>query len=239
VTPNSAFVSLGTSGVLFVSNRQFSPNPDSAVHAFCHSLPNTWHQMGVILSAAGSIEWLSSVTGTSAADLAQSVEGKANEPGSLLYLPYLSGERTPHNNARARGSFVGLGAEMDKFAMARAVMEGVAFAFADNLMALRAAGTEIERATAVGGGSRSCAWLQIIANTLDLPIDVPAEGDFGGAFGAARLGLIAAKAPTRFRSAARLKFAGRSSHMRAAEAYARAHQRYRARYPAIKEAIAS
>jgi xylulokinase len=119
-------------------------------------------------------------------------------------------------------------------------MEGVAFAFADNLMALRAAGTEIERATAVGGGSRSRAWLQIIANTLDLPIDVPAEGDFGGAFGAARLGLIAAEGadpvsvcrPPEIRRTVE-PYAG------AAEAYARAHQRYRALYPAIKEAIAS
>jgi len=238
VTPGSAFISLGTSGVLFVSNERFSPNPDSAVHAFCHSLPGTWHQMGVILSAAGSMEWLSQATGTGAAELAQSVEGKADAPGSLIYLPYLSGERTPHNDAGARGAFVGLGAEMDKFAMARAVMEGVAFAFADNLMALQQAGTHIERATAVGGGSRSRAWLQILANTLDLPIDVPAEGDFGGAFGAARLGLIAAEGadPVEICRAPDIRNTV-MPYAASVEAYAAAHRRYRALYPAIKESL--
>jgi xylulokinase len=238
VSPNTAFISLGTSGVLFVSNAKFSPNPDSAVHAFCHSLPNTWHQMGVILSAAGALEWLSTITGTSASELAQSVEGKANEPGTLVFLPYLSGERTPHNDARARGSFVGLGAEMDRASLARAVMEGVAFAFADNLAALRAAGTEIERATAVGGGSRSRAWLQIIADTLDLPIDVPAEGDFGGAFGAARLGLIAAEGadPVDICRAPEIRNTV-EPYAAAVESYAAAHIRYRALYPAIRGSL--
>lgn len=238
VTPGSAFVSLGTSGVIFVSNERFSPNPDSAVHAFCHSLPKTWHQMGVILAAAGALEWLSEVTGASAAELAQAVEGKANEPGKLFFLPYLSGERTPHNNPAARGSFVGLGAEMDRGALARAVMEGVAFAFADNLAALRTAGTEVERVMAVGGGSRSRAWLQIMANTLNLPIDIPAEGDFGGAFGAARLGLVAAEGadpvavclPPDIRNTV-------EPYAAAVESYAAAHRRYRALYPAIQESL--
>ena len=238
VTPGSAFVSLGTSGVLFVSNERFSPNPDSAVHAFCHALPNTWHQMGVILAAAGALEWLSTITGVSATELAQSVEGKANEPGTAIFLPYLSGERTPHNNPAARGSFVGLGAEMDRGALARAVMEGVAFALADNLEALRTAGTQIERVMAVGGGSRSRAWLQIMANTLDLPIDIPAEGDFGGAFGAARLGLIAAEGadpiavcrPPEIRNTV-------EPYAAAVESYAAAHRRYRALYPAIQESL--
>jgi xylulokinase len=238
VAPGSAFVSLGTSGVIFVSNERFSPNPDSAVHAFCHSLPNTWHQMGVILAAAGALEWLSAITGASAADLAQSVEGKADKPGSVIFLPYLSGERTPHNNAAARGSFVGLGAEMDRSALARAVMEGVAFAFADNLAALRTAGTEVERVVAVGGGSRSRAWLQIMANTLNLPIDIPAEGDFGGAFGAARLGLIAAEGadpvavcrPPEIRNTV-------EPYAAAIQSYSDAHRRYRALYPAIQESL--
>jgi xylulokinase len=240
VAPGSAFVSLGTSGVLFVSNERFRPNPASAVHAFCHALPRTWHQMGVILSAAASLEWLAGVTGASAADLAASVERQGGGPGSALFLPYLSGERTPHNDAAARGSFVGLGHESDRAALARAVMEGVAFAFADCLAALKAAGTSVERATAVGGGSRSRAWLQIIANVLNVPIDVPAEGDFGGAFGAARLGLIAAedadpiaicRPPTVQESIA--------PDAKGAEAYAAAFRRYRALYPAIKESLKS
>jgi xylulokinase len=238
VTPNSAFISLGTSGVLFVSNAEFSPNPESAVHAFCHALPHTWHQMGVILSAAASLEWLAGVTGQSAADLARSVEGKANAPGSVIFLPYLSGERTPHNDTLARGAFVGLGHEADAPALARAVMEGVAFAFADCLTALRAAGADVGRATAVGGGSRSRAWLQILANTLNLVIDVPEEGDFGAAFGAARLGLIAAEGadPTEICRPPPIRHTI-EPYAAAIQAYAAAHRRYRALYPAIKESL--
>ena len=193
VAPGAAFVSLGTSGVLFVSNERFRPNPASAAHAFCHALPKSWHQMGVVLSAAASLEWLAGVTGSTAGELDRLVAEAPASEEPLFFLPYLSGERTPHNDANARGSFVGLSPRTDRAALARAVMEGVAFAFADCLEALKAAGTSVERATAVGGGSRSRAWLEIIANVLNLPIDVPAEGDFGGAFGAARLGLIAAE----------------------------------------------
>jgi xylulokinase len=196
--------------------------------------------MGVILSAAASLEWLAGVAGASAAELAASVEAQTSGPGSLLFLPYLSGERTPHNDAAARGSFVGLAHESDRAALARAVMEGVAFAFADCLAALKAAGTSVERATAVGGGSRSRAWLKIIADVLNVPIDVPAEGDFGGAFGAARLGLIAAESadpiavcrPPAIRESIEPDPAS-------SEAYAAAFRRYRALYPAIKEALAS
>ncbi len=238
VAPGAAFVSLGTSGVLFVSNEKFRPNAASAVHAFCHALPNTWHQMGVILSAAGSLEWLSEVTGASAGDLAQSVEDQPPGEEPLFFLPYLSGERTPHNDANARGSFVGLSHQTDRAAMARAVMEGVAFAFADCLEALKEAGTKVERATAVGGGSRSHAWLKIIANTLNVPIDVPAEGDFGGAFGAARLGLLAAEGGDPLAVCAPPKITETiAPENKAAETYRARFARYRALYPAIKEAL--
>jgi xylulokinase len=238
VAPGSAFVSLGTSGVLFVANERFRPNAESAVHAFCHALPQTWHQMGVILSAADSLEWLARLTGTTAGELAASVETAPAGESEAIFLPYLSGERTPHNDAAARGSFVGLGHESDRAALARAVMEGVAFAFADCLAALKAAGTEVDRVTAVGGGSRSQAWLQIIADALNVPVDIPAEGDFGGAFGAARLALVAAEGadpvavchPPEIRSSL-------APDPSRAEAYARRFQRYRALYPAIRESL--
>jgi xylulokinase len=240
VAPGSAFVSLGTSGVLFVSNERFRPNPESAVHAFCHALPGTWHQMGVILSAAASLEWLAGTLGVTSGDLAMAVEkAPAGEREPLFFLPYLSGERTPHNDASARGSFVGLSHQTDRASLGRAVMEGVAFAFADCLDALRAAGTSVERATAVGGGSRSRAWLKIMADVLNMPIDLPAEGDFGGAFGAARLGLIAAEnddplAVCRPPAISETLLPDPAS----AEAYRDAFRRYRALYPAIKEALA-
>jgi xylulokinase len=226
--------------VLFVSNEKFRPNPESAVHAFCHALPDTWHQMGVILSAAASLEWLAGTLGVTSGELAAAVENApVGEREPLFFLPYLSGERTPHNDAAARGSFVGLSHQSDRRALARAVMEGVAFAFADCLEALCAAGTSVERATAVGGGSRSRAWLKIMADVLNMPIDIPAEGDFGGAFGAARLGLIAAESddplavcrPPAIRETLVPEPAS-------AEAYRDAFRRYRALYPAIKEALA-
>jgi xylulokinase len=237
VTPGAAFVSLGTSGVIFVANEKFRPNPESAVHAFCHALPKTWHQMGVILSAAASLEWLANILGSTAGELDAAISvAKPGEREPLYFLPYLSGERTPHNDALARGAFIGLSHQTDRNALARAVMEGVAFAFADCLAALKAAGTNVERATAVGGGSRSRAWLQIIASVLNVPIDVPAEGDFGAAFGAARLGLIAAEEADPFEIC-------RPPAMKetippqpdAVDAYASAFERYRALYPAIKE----
>jgi xylulokinase len=239
VTPGSAFISLGTSGVLFVSNDAFRPNAASAVHAFCHALPATWHQMGVILSAAASLDWLSQITGRDAGALsAVDNYSDSDDAESVFFLPYLSGERTPHNDAAARGSFVGLSHRTDVSALARAVMEGVAFAFADCFSALQAAGTKVERMTAIGGGSRSHAWLQIVSNVLNLPVDIPAEGDFGAAFGAARFGLIAAEKadPASICRPPRI-VETLTPDARSAERYAVSLARYRALYPAIKEAL--
>ena len=114
VRPGTAFVSLGTSGVLFVSNARFSPDPATAVHAFCHAVPNTWHQMGVILSAAGALEWLAGVFATDAAELTRPLEADREGPGEVIFLPYLGGERTPHNDANVRGSFAGLNYGTDR-----------------------------------------------------------------------------------------------------------------------------
>ncbi len=193
VRQGSAFVSLGTSGVLFVANDSYLPNAASAVHTFCHALPATWHQMGVNLSATDSLNWLASLTRTTAAELTGELGEALRSPGNVTFLPYLSGERTPHNDAKIRGVFAGLGHESGRPALTQAVLEGVAFAIRDSLEALRAAGTEITRVTAIGGGSRSRYWLGAIATALKVAVDVPKEGDFGAAFGAARLGLIAAE----------------------------------------------
>jgi len=240
ITPGSAFVSLGTSGVLFVSNAGFSPNTENAVHAFCHAVPDTWHQMGVILSATDSLEWLSRIFEKPAPDLIRDLGGLTPDPASVLFLPYLSGERTPHNDPHARGVFVGLGHETDRKSMTRAVLEGVAFAFRDCLSALNAAGTDIERATAVGGGSRSRLWLEILATVLGRPVDIPKEGDFGAAFGAARLGLIAAESvdPARICTPPAIETVI-EPNARHAEAYEAAYRKYRSLYPAIKEVFRS
>jgi xylulokinase len=237
VRPGTAFVSLGTSGVLFVSNAKFSPDPETAVHAFCHAVPNTWHQMGVILSAAGALEWLAGVFGVHAGELTRPLEDDRKGPGTTMFLPYLGGERTPHNDAAIRGSFIGLSYDTGRTELTRAVLEGVAFAFADNLAALRKAGASVSRALAVGGGSRSAKWLRVIANTLNIAIDAPEEGDFGAGLGAARLGLIAATGADPFAVCAPPKIERTiEPDPSLVPAYAEAYATYRKLYPAIKEA---
>ncbi len=193
VSAGQAFVSLGTSGVLFAANDAYLPNPESAVHTFCHALPETWHQMGVILSATDALNWFAGIAGVEPRTLTDELGGTLSAPSATAFLPYLSGERTPHNDAAIRGAFIGLQHNLDRKALTRAVLEGVTFALADNLAALRVAGTDLVRVTAVGGGSRSQYWLKLIATTLGVAVDLPADGDYGAAFGAARLGLIAAE----------------------------------------------
>ena len=191
VRAGEAFVSLGTSGVLFAANDGYQPDPATAVHTFCHALPNTWHQMGVILAATDALNWYSKLVGADAASLTSEV-GPLQAPGKTVFLPYLGGERTPLNSASIRGAFTGLEHATDRQAGTRAVLEGVTFAFRDSRDALAATGTKLEHLLAVGGGSRSDYWLRAIATALDCPVSLPVAGDFGGAFGAARLGLMAA-----------------------------------------------
>ncbi|WP_395382612.1 xylulokinase [Mesorhizobium sp. UC22_110] len=230
-----AFVSLGTSGVLFAANASYLPNPQSAVHTFCHALPATWHQMGVILSATDSLNWLSNITGKTAGELTGELGDALKTPGGVTFLPYLSGERTPHNDAAIRGAFVGLEHESHRAALTQAVLEGVAFAFRDSLEALRTAGTTLQRVTAIGGGSRSRYWLKAIATALGIPVDVPADGDFGAAFGAARLGLIAASGSDPLVVCTAPAVATTIEPEQAlAAAFEDAYKHYRALYPAIR-----
>ena len=151
VNKGDAFVSLGTSGVLFAASDAYQPDAASAVHTFCHAVPNTWHQMGVILAATDALQWLSQLTGQSAADLTRDL-GPLTAPTRTLFLPYLGGERTPHNDANMRGQFLHLDHATDAKQATRAVLEGVAFAFADCQDALRSTGTHIDSALAMGGG---------------------------------------------------------------------------------------
>ncbi len=237
VTPGAAFLSLGTSGVLFVSNERFSPNTAGAVHAFCHALPETWHQMGVILSATDSLNWLARLFEEPAAALSAKLGASVRQPSPVLFLPYLSGERTPHNDAGARGVFVGLGQTSDRNAVTQAVLEGVAFAFRDCLRVLHDAGTDISRAFAVGGGANSEVWLSILASVLDRPLDLSAEADVGAAFGAARLAM-AAQCGGDPKSMMRPPRVERSVEpdRRLVDAYAERYARYRALYPLARAA---
>nr|WP_200918218.1 xylulokinase [Jeongeupia sp. HS-3] len=190
VAPGNAFISLGTSGVMFVANERFLPNPAQAVHAFCHALPQRWHQMSVMLSAAASLSWASRLTQTPVGDLAGLAQG-VDPRRAPLFLPYLNGERTPHNNASASGVLVGLSNAGERAAIGYAVMEGVAFGLADGYAALAATGSRVETASFVGGGSRSRFWGELIASATGITLLRHANGDFGGAFGASRLARLA------------------------------------------------
>jgi xylulokinase len=177
--------------VLFAANDGYQPSPETAVHTFCHALPDTWHQMGVILAATDALNWYAGLVGETAVNLTAAM-GPLAAPGKTLFLPYLGGERTPLNDAAIRGAFFGLEHATDRAAGTRAVLEGVTFAIRDCRDALAATGTRLDHLIAVGGGSRSDYWLAAIATALDLPVHLPVAGDFGGAFGAARLALMAA-----------------------------------------------
>lgn len=190
VEPGRGFVSLGTSGVIFLSSDRFRPNPRSAVHAFCHALPQTWHQMTVMLGAASALSWARQRLGfASEQDLlvrvaALPVGERARAP---IFLPYLNGERTPHNNPHAQGVLFGLRAEHDAAHIGYAVIEGVAFGLRDGWASMQAAPGEVEALSLVGGGARSSLWAQLIADVLDVALVVHESSEAGAALGAARL----------------------------------------------------
>jgi len=193
IQPGDASLALGTSGVLFVAGDRFQSLPESAVHAFCHALPGRWHQMSVTLSAASCLTWVAALTGArDEAALLDEIDARdrPSEEG-LFFLPYLSGERTPHNDPGATGAFVGLRHEHDRADLGRAVLEGVAFALADGQRALTLAGAEITEVSVIGGGARSRLWGQILAAALDRPLVYRSGAAVGPALGAARLGRLA------------------------------------------------
>jgi len=188
VRPGEAFLSLGTSGVLFAADDRFRPNPERAVHAFCHAVPGAWHQMSVLLSAASCLSWAARATGAAdEAALLAEIEAAGPAPGALLFLPYLSGERTPHDDPDARGAFFGLDHDTTRASLGRAVLEGVAFAFADAQAALLEAGATLREVTLIGGGARSRLWAGILAAVLGRPLVLRTGGEVGPALGAARL----------------------------------------------------
>jgi xylulokinase len=189
--PGPLSVVLGTSGVVFGVLPEYRADPQARLHVFCHAVPGTWHAMGVMLSAAGSLRWLRDAVGGSYDELV--TEAAAWAPGTegLLFQPYLAGERTPHPDPFARGAFVGLSLRHDRGALARSVLEGVAFGLRDSLELLGELGVEATVGRISGGGSRSELWCRIVSSVLDLPLERTAVSD-GAAFGAALLGGVAA-----------------------------------------------
>ncbi len=186
VRPGPVSLVLGTSGVVFSALAAYEHDREGRLHAFCHAVPDTWHAMGVMLSAAGSAAWLRGILAAVLVDL----EAEAGQwpPGSegLLFAPYLAGERTPHPDPDARGAFVGISARHDRGALWRAMLEGVAYGLRDSLELLRELGARPESGRVSGGGARSELWLRILASVLGLPLETT-ESEEGSAFGAALL----------------------------------------------------
>ena len=198
VHAGQGFVSLGTSGVLFLVGASYQAAPELAVHAFAHALPQRWHQMAVMLSAASAFGWVTQLTGSaSEAELSAAVEAlsPANRARAPIFLPYLSGERTPHNNPQASGSFIGLRSDHGAADLAYAVMEGVCFGLMDGQAAMAQGASTSEAPgptlSLVGGGARSDAWGQMLASGLNGSLQRPIGAHAAAALGAARLGWMA------------------------------------------------
>ena len=234
--PGPVSVVLGTSGVVLAALPGFQADPQARVHAFCHAVPGGWQAMGVMLSAAGSLAWLRDVAGGTFDEL--TAEAASWPPGAegLTFLPYLQGERTPHADPGARGAFTGLSLRHDRGALARAVLEGVAYGLRDSLDLLRALGVEAEVGRVSGGGARSDLWLRIVASALGIPLERTVSEE-GSAYGAALLGGVAAgvfadvheavAACVRVRDTVEPEPGWR-------EAYEDGHRRYQALYPALR-----
>lgn len=192
VEDNDGYVSLGTSAQYFVTTTGYRPYPQALVHAYCHALPGRWLQMAALLNGASCLAWAARLLGESdIARLLAGVEARWEGPARVLFLPYLAGERTPHNDPHARGVLFGLDQDTDGLGVLQAVLDGVALSLAEAQDCLAAAGTVIDRVAAVGGGARSRFWMRILANALNRPIILYAGGEKGPAFGAARLARLA------------------------------------------------
>jgi xylulokinase len=189
--PGPVSVVLGTSGVVFAALPSYAHDPEARLHAFCHAVPDTWHAMGVMLSAAGSAAWLQGVLAADLTDLEQEAERWPAGSEGLLFAPYLAGERTPHPDPHARGAFTGLSARHDRGALWRSMLEGVACGLRDSLELLRELGANPQSGRVSGGGARSELWLRILASVLGLPLETT-ESEEGSAFGAALLAGILA-----------------------------------------------
>ena len=237
---------LGTSGVVFAVSETYRVEPEGRLHAFCHAVPGTWHLMGVMLSAGGSFRWYRDALGDLERAQAEQAGRDAYDllteaaagvvPGceGLLFLPYLSGERTPYPDPNARGVFFGLTLRHGKAHMTRAVLEGVSYGLRDSLELMRGLGLSIGQVRASGGGASSPLWRQILADVFDTPI-VTVDVTEGAAYGAALLAGVGAGV---YRSVAEacetaVRVTGRTEPGPAVDVYADFYPRYRALYPAL------
>ena len=242
VAPNTMLVTIGTSGAVVAPTPEPSVDPLMRIHSMAHAENDTWYLMGVVLSAGAALAWWRGAAGSpSFDDLVAAAKGVAPGSDGLTFLPYLTGERTPHADADARGVFAGLNASHTQAHMTRAVLEGVAFALKDSVQLMRPLGAVPGSAVAVGGGARSETWRQILADVLGIPLKMvgPAEG---APLGAAMLAAVGAKAFGSVTEAgdAWLRTEGQTEPVESNSAtYQQAYDRYTSLYPALENWFAS
>lgn len=229
------FVSVGTSGVILAARDGYRPAPETAVHTFCHAVPGRWYQMGVMLSATDSLNWLARIVGKSPSELTAAMGDTLQGPGSVRFLPYLSGERTPHNDSEIQGSITGVFTDTSVEDLTRGVLEGVAFALRDCFDALTATDSKMDQLIAIGGGAKSRYWLRLISTVLNVPLQLPESGEFGAALGAARLGMSAStRAPMNSIITAPSICETIDPDPTLLGTFGEAHRAFAAAYPAIK-----
>ncbi len=237
VKPGIVALTVGTSGVVFAPLSSYSYEPQGRLHAFCHAVPNQWHFMGVMLSAAGSLQWYRD---TLAKDI--DFETLVNEADSvpagsegLQFLPYLTGERTPHPDPLARGAFIGLTTRHTRGHLTRAVLEGVAFGLRDSFELIKNSGLQIEQVRVSGGGARSALWRQIMSDILNVPL-VQVAAIEGASYGAALLaGVGAGIWPDALTATQVIQAESETQPSTNAAAYAQEYAIYRSLYPTLKD----
>jgi xylulokinase len=239
VEPGVVALTVGTSGVVFATTPAALVEPEGRLHAFCHAIPGRWHFMGVMLSAAGSLQWYRDTLapGVAFEDLLREAEAAPAGSEGLQFLPYLSGERTPYPDPQARGAWVGLTLRHTRSHLTRAVLEGVSFGLKDIFRLIQGAGLgEIRQVRASGGGTKGALWRQILASVLEAEL-VTVNTSEGAAFGAALLAGVGAGAWADVPSAcaATVRITGSTKPLpQQVEAYRRAYPLYRELYPALK-----
>jgi len=251
VRPGLVSLQLGTSGVIFAAAERYAPEPQGRLHAFCHAVPGQWHWMGVMLSAAGSFRWYRDALGEAAQTRATAegrdvydvlTEGAAAVPAGsegLTFLPYLTGERTPHPDPDARGAFVGLTVRHTQAHLTRAVLEGVSYGLRDSLELMRGLGLQADTVRASGGGVKSMFWRQLLADVFGAGLATVTSTE-GAAFGAALLGGVAAGVWPSVEAAgdAAVRVVAVTAPADERAAFERGYQIYRRLYPALAPVFA-
>jgi xylulokinase len=237
--PGPLSIVLGTSGVVFAACERYVADRLGRLHAFCHARPQSWHVMGVMLSAGGSLRWARDALAPGAGFdvLVQGADRWAPGVEGLTFLPYLAGERTPHADPDARGAWVGLELRHDQAALVRAVLEGVAYGLRDSLVLIGELGISATVGRVSGGGSSSELWLRILASVLELELE-RAPVQEGAAFGAAILGGVAAGVFGDVDSALQATIRPGTKVAPVADwvpPYREGYQRFRALYPALRD----